>query len=242
MKRIAAALLAFLLAALLPAVSLADLKRGDRGEDVKALQEMLIDIGFLNDKADGIFGKKTETAVKDLQEYWGLDGDGVVDGDLMNSLTFLWQKAMDIATESNLSEEEMRQMYPSSCGWYEDELGYTRTEHCFRHYRQADAIVPLAAGNPPEKLQRMLAERACALWLGDIDGMYGEWEASLPESDRHVAREQKQLFLDAYGENKQEWARDYGSGSVMALIQEMMWLDEMGVGLCFDLYGAEGNP
>lgn len=242
MKRIAAACLVLLLLALLPVSSLADLKRGDRGEEVKALQQMLIDIGFLSDKADGVFGKKTEAAVKDLQAYWGMDGDGVVDSDMMNSLTFLWQNAMDVATESSLPEVDLQLMYPSSCGWYEDELGYTCTEHCYRHYRQENAMVPLAAGNPPEKLQRLLAERVCRLWLSDIDEMYGEWEASLPAEDRHIAREQKQSFHDAYSAQKQQWARDWGSGSVMALIQEMLWLDEMGAGLCFDLHGAEPNP
>ena len=45
------------------------LARGARGEDVKALQEMLREYGFLKGKADGIFGVNTEKAVKEVQTY-----------------------------------------------------------------------------------------------------------------------------------------------------------------------------
>lgn len=40
-----------------------ELKYGDRGEEVKALQQALIDLGYLNDTVDGIFGRKTRKAV-----------------------------------------------------------------------------------------------------------------------------------------------------------------------------------
>ena len=46
--------------------ALAELSRGSRGEDVRQLQQMLIDVGFLNDTADGIFGKKTQAVLRKL--------------------------------------------------------------------------------------------------------------------------------------------------------------------------------
>ena len=48
------------------------LKKGDRGEDVKQLQESLHLL------ADGIFGKMTEEAVKEHQRRYGLVADGIV--------------------------------------------------------------------------------------------------------------------------------------------------------------------
>jgi hypothetical protein len=47
-------------------------KRGDRGDTVKAIQEKL-ELG-----ADGIFGSQTETAVKNFQQSQGLQADGIV--------------------------------------------------------------------------------------------------------------------------------------------------------------------
>jgi len=56
-----------------------DAKKGSRGEGVKALQQSLIDRGFLEGSADGSFGPKTQAAVKLLQSAYGLDQTGEVD-------------------------------------------------------------------------------------------------------------------------------------------------------------------
>ena len=53
------------------------LKKGCRGDDVRELQEMLNKIGYDCGTADGIFGTKTEKAVKRFQEAEGLEADGI---------------------------------------------------------------------------------------------------------------------------------------------------------------------
>ena len=45
------------------------LERDDEGEEVQALQQRLILLGFLDDEADGKYGKNTENAVEDFQEH-----------------------------------------------------------------------------------------------------------------------------------------------------------------------------
>ncbi|MFZ5945452.1 MAG: L,D-transpeptidase family protein [Bacillota bacterium] len=52
--------------------------RGARGSDVVALQEKLVQLGFLTGKADGIYGYSTEKAVKDFQKANGLKVTGQV--------------------------------------------------------------------------------------------------------------------------------------------------------------------
>lgn len=53
------------------------LKNGSRGDEVKALQDKLVKLGF-KIEADGIFGAKTEDAVEQLQHMFGYDTDGIV--------------------------------------------------------------------------------------------------------------------------------------------------------------------
>lgn len=53
------------------------LRYGMRGNEVSQLQQALIDQGYLNGKADGIFGSKTENAVRDFQAKNGLKTDGL---------------------------------------------------------------------------------------------------------------------------------------------------------------------
>lgn len=54
------------------------LKRGCSGADVKRLQELLNELGYDCGTADGIFGSKTEAAVKAFQKAHGLYVDGIV--------------------------------------------------------------------------------------------------------------------------------------------------------------------
>jgi len=53
------------------------LKKGMNGEDVRKLQEALINLGYLQDKADGAFGSNTQSAVVMFQAVNGLSADGL---------------------------------------------------------------------------------------------------------------------------------------------------------------------
>ena len=53
------------------------LQKGDSGEEVKSLQQALIELGFLTGKADGKFGAGTEKAVIAFQASRGLTQDGI---------------------------------------------------------------------------------------------------------------------------------------------------------------------
>ncbi len=52
------------------------LRSGSKGDDVKQLQERLIELGYEPGTPDGVFGKGTKTAVKEFQRRNGLDPDG----------------------------------------------------------------------------------------------------------------------------------------------------------------------
>ncbi len=54
------------------------LELGDRGEDVRTLQESLTLLGYRPGTADGVFGQKTENAVIEFQDAEGIYSDGIV--------------------------------------------------------------------------------------------------------------------------------------------------------------------
>ena len=54
------------------------LKLGSAGSQVRALQSRLIQWGYLDGSADGVFGSRTEAAVRYFQRRNGLTADGVV--------------------------------------------------------------------------------------------------------------------------------------------------------------------
>ncbi len=54
------------------------LEVGDRGEDVRTLQESLTLLGYRPGPVDGVFGTKTEDAVIEFQDAEGIYSDGIV--------------------------------------------------------------------------------------------------------------------------------------------------------------------
>ena len=55
-----------------------NLKQGDRGTEVRELQEKLIELGYLPEgSADGAYGGQTRNAVRRFQYYNGLQVDGI---------------------------------------------------------------------------------------------------------------------------------------------------------------------
>jgi peptidoglycan hydrolase-like protein with peptidoglycan-binding domain len=51
------------------------------------MQRLLVDAGYSPGPADGIFGSKTERAVKEFQSAKGLRVDGLVGSNTMKALT-----------------------------------------------------------------------------------------------------------------------------------------------------------
>lgn len=67
-------------------ITYANLQRGDESNDVMKLQVRLYNLGYLNDDRDGVYGSKTQTAVKLFQETVGLNATGIADSDTQAKL------------------------------------------------------------------------------------------------------------------------------------------------------------
>lgn len=62
------------------------LEKGSKGEAVKALQERLIELYYLDGKADGQYGKNTQAAVEKFQEAHELEVTGKADSETQAKL------------------------------------------------------------------------------------------------------------------------------------------------------------
>ena len=62
------------------------LQKGSKGDDVKALQQRLIELNYLSGSADGNYGGKTASAVELFQNTAGLAATGIADADTQTAL------------------------------------------------------------------------------------------------------------------------------------------------------------
>lgn len=53
-------------------------KMGSRGEEVRQIQQKLKNLGYFTSAVDGIYGTRTQTAVRNFQRDNGLAVDGIV--------------------------------------------------------------------------------------------------------------------------------------------------------------------
>ena len=124
------------------------LERGARGEAVELLQERLIELGYLDDDADGSFGPRTESAVLAFQVAAELEATGIADAETMEAL--LSPDAPQFDPEQAVESGEMvwiprtGQRYHSNkkCSGMKDpsyvtieeakRLGFTPCKKCYR--------------------------------------------------------------------------------------------------------------
>ena len=87
-----------------PSVVYNTLQKGEKSDDVVRLQTSLIAQGYLEGKADGDFGSKTETAIKAAQKAFGLEETGVADNAFQQRLYS--EDKEETAAETDSSESE----------------------------------------------------------------------------------------------------------------------------------------
>lgn len=85
---------------------MANLKYGSSGDDVKKLQEAL---GFTGSDVDGIYGEKTQAAVKDYQKNNGLTVDGIAGEQTLGKLYGNSTPANDANTSNNEQQNTTNQ-------------------------------------------------------------------------------------------------------------------------------------
>lgn len=140
-----------------------------RGEDVRALQELLNRLGFDCGTADGIFGPKTSAAVKAFQRTKGLEEDGVVGSKTWTALEVAKQ---DTETESPSDESAEGAEDPDE----EDETDGV-TEEGSGQPNYGTRLLRYKAGTAMQQGADVLAVQTRLVQLsfdpGNADGIYG---------------------------------------------------------------------
>lgn len=136
------------------------LRRGDRGESVRELQNLLIEQGYLNaGGADGIYGGGTERAIIKFQENQGLYADGVAWPQTQRRLRhdFGPWRTVKVMTRTEPGE---RVRTCKDCGYEQRETLETGT--VYERGNRGEAI---------RAIQQTLSNLGYS--VGGIDGVYG---------------------------------------------------------------------
>jgi N-acetylmuramoyl-L-alanine amidase len=86
------------------------------GDDVHALQQRLLDLGFKVGKIDGRFGQRTEQAVRDFQRNIGVPADGTCGPATLKALSRLTPRVQGGRPNALRAEERIRREGPQLTG------------------------------------------------------------------------------------------------------------------------------
>lgn len=170
-----------------------------RSDAAKELQQQLIDLEYLNDKADGIFGKKTEQAVKDYQRAAGFEVTGIAYPQTRNAIRSDWNSYMgvnpdpitELDPDSGLAIEASDGEYPPCCEHELDANGSGTIRLCENHDRLLSAGTVLLSYADGDQQIADSWKKIREMWNDELNRLYAVWmEAADPEDVPTVASTQ----------------------------------------------------
>lgn len=85
---------------LVPSLAHAPYQLGDKGEEIKLLQNMLAELGFDPGGVDGSFGVQLKKAVGYFQLYEGLNADGIADQQIIDAIKSRYDDAVSFIDQT----------------------------------------------------------------------------------------------------------------------------------------------
>lgn len=192
--------------------ALADLERGDRGDDVALLQQLLFECGWLFELPDGIFGGNTEEAVRGFEEFAGLYTDGVADEEMIYELAvslrelnasngvissyfgydpveFIFGDEYENDNEG-YGEDGGGMEFALCCSQWTAVDGSVQTDYCEAHHTlHVETYRMLESGDADA------AKHASELWYDEVDSLYQKWAEMLPAEEQGGVIANRATFL-----------------------------------------------
>ena len=147
-------------------------------EAVTALQDILIELEYLDGSADGRYGSMTHDAVAAFQTDNGLESDGVAWPRTLAAITHSWEVKNGLAPTND-----------AICFHYGPELVMPCAEHSSLMLTQK--IMLAGALDDRERLRTM--KEAAQMWQDDLNALFERWVESRP-AQAEVAKSAQAAF------------------------------------------------
>jgi len=200
-------------------------------ENVKTLQTQLTDCGYLNDTIDGIFGKKTEQAVKDFQTAAGFAVDGIAWPQTNKQLEMAWQKLNGIVVEETEEVEEAKPA-AANCARIENENGSVEFVYCADHQILEDAVDALFEENMTDEEYINALQLVRQMYQEEVEMRFAEWLESSADEDKASILGAQTMFLGYMNTQEAVWKKQHGENSEVTLTKINDMLHEKWVEIC----------
>ena len=164
------------------------LYNGCKGDEVKKMQQALIDQGYLGGYADGIFGRNTENAVRKFQSKNGLTSDGLAG---KKTLAMIYSKSSGSSSAQPAQEQQSSSEASSGASSGASASSQAKSSGTSLFSGNYSTLRIGSTGNRVKTLQQALI--SLGLLSGSADGRFGA------KTKAAVVSFQKQSGLEADG-------------------------------------------
>lgn len=208
------------------------LYRGVQDEDaVRDLQTQLLELGYLNSKVDGIFGKDTERAVREFAAGEALPEDGIAWPAIQRRLYSVWCGEPEFTPEPTAEPTAEPAAEPASacCICDENDVWTMCENHALIH--ETAQTLYQSAQNDSSRLRVLGQVRV--LWENELDALYDAWMASAEDDVAlGVILSGKAAFANYLTMQESTWAMSLGEDSPEVLENVNKALKERCMQLC----------
>lgn len=199
----------------------------NHASEVKALQQKLTDLGYLNDKIDGLFGNKTKTAVQLFQNDYGLDADGIAWPQTLEALNTAWNH-----TFSEIYQPEKVASTSPFCYFLildeENEVWDTCEAH-------SDVFMSAMMYSGDDLTETDMLLMLIDAWQAELDRLYALWAENASNEDQAIIGNNKTFFTGYLNSQRMLWNSQYGENSAEALRLIEKTLSQQVYTLCYQL-------
>lgn len=192
----------------------------DAEEDVRDMQQKLLDLGYLNSKVDGIFGKDTEKAVCDFAASEEMPADGVAWPPILERLDLVWRG------EPVETPEPTPAVPYCICG--EDGVWMLCEDHML--LRETVQTAYQSAQSDDARLQALQQGRAC--WEDELSALYEAWMVDADNEALAMIISNRAAFANYLAMQEAVWNNMFADDASESLEKVTRALEEQCLQLC----------
>lgn len=201
-------------------------------EAVRDLQQKLLELGYLNSKVDGIFGKDTERAVRSFAADEALPQDGVAWPAILNRLSSIWSGEPETSEpEAAPSEETVAEPAQAASHCICDENGVWTM--CENHAQLHETALMFDQASKDDEGRIRMLRQVRALWQEELDILYETWmQNAQNEEEMGMIISSRAGFANFLATQEAMWKKSLGADSPEPLERVNMALEEQCLQLC----------
>lgn len=219
-----------------------ELSNGSRGDDVKKLQQSLIDAGYDLGSygADGIYGNATAAAVKKYQQDNGLKVDGIAGNQTLGALYSV--KAPTTETNSPTTTTPTAPATPTQYTY--DPKSDDAYQQALEQLKQLQGQTPTYKGTYDQQIKDMyeqIANRDKFSYDLNADMLYNQYKDQYTAQGKLAMMDtmgQAAALTGGYGNS---YAQNVGQQAYQGYLQQLNDVVPELYGLALDQYNAEGD-